>query len=363
MAHVFNSDILIHEDDRREARREFPDVAFALENDALADVFKPIDRRANLSKARSRRWGVYSVLLATAALMLAAGEMLYDDLPKNQIRILAAVGVIAAIASVIIGVFGIMFHERKMRWLADRLTTERLRQFHFQAYAAGAAEILAGAKDEKAQAQYLAARAVKFEEFAKGLLADIDDRLVHLAHEEDVGDGMAFEETQAQIDPNDPHLNQYFAAYEKLRFDRQVGYFDHVLREDKNFWKHGPARQAQLIGAVAVACVFAVLGLYALIFMGAITNVEWMKGPMIHVFAIWAAIIVLTARIFEEGFQPNREIERMRRHRFAVKQIQTRYLAAKTPAAKIAAMHDHERLSYHEMVHFLKSNYEAQFIM
>lgn len=363
MAHIFNSDILLNEGDRAAAQRQFPGVSFALVNDALLDLFRPIDERANLSKARSRRWGVYAVLLATAALMLAAGEMLYADLPKNQIRVIALVGGIAGLASIVLGVFGIMFHERKMRWLADRLTTERLRQFQFQSYAAHPAEILAGAKDAAARERFLAHRSAKFAEFSKQLLADVDEEVVRLARSDDIGDGAIFPERSARIDPNDPHLGEYFAAYEKLRFDCQIGYFDHVLRRDSGLWNQTPAQQARLIGKVAIACVLLILMLHGLVFMGAFANVSWMKGPLIHVFAIWAAIIALTARIFEEGFQPQREVERMRRHRFAVARIRARYDAAKTPEARIAAMQDLEQVTYHEMVHFLKSNYEAQFIM
>jgi hypothetical protein len=361
MAHVFNSDLLLHEADRAAAQQQFPNVYFALTNEPLLDLFRPIDERANLSKARSRRWGVYAVLLATAALMLAAGEMLYADLPKNQVRVIALVGGIAGIAAIVIGISGIMFHERKMRWLSDRLSTERLRQFQFQSYVGNPAGILAGAKDKGARERFLTARAARFEAFSKQLLAQIDDEVVRLARSDDVGDGMIFGDEEQAVDPADPHLAEYFAAYEKLRFGCQIGYFDHVLGKD--LWRHAPGRQARLIAAVAIACVAAILVLHGLVFMGVVADVGWMKGPWIHVFAIWAAIIALTARIFEQGFQPDREVERMRRHRYAVKRIQALFDGAKNPAAKIAAMRDLEQVTYHEMVHFLKSNYEAQFVM
>ena len=151
MSYVFNTDILLNEADREEARREFPHVYFALDNASLRETFAPFDARANLSKTRSRRWGVVAVLLATAALLLAGGEMLYHHLPKYQLRLLAGIGGVAGIVSVVIGVFGIMYRKRKMRWLADRLATERLRQFHFQTFVAGAADILRGARDEAAR--------------------------------------------------------------------------------------------------------------------------------------------------------------------------------------------------------------------
>ena len=142
MAYLFNTDLLLGEADRDGASKEFPQMGFALNNKQLRETFRPYDDRANIAKTRSRRWGVFAVLLATGALLLAGSEMLYHDLPKIYVRIIAGIGGIAGIVSVAIGVFGIMYRDKKIRWLADRLATERIRQFHFQTYVYGAEEIL-----------------------------------------------------------------------------------------------------------------------------------------------------------------------------------------------------------------------------
>ena len=148
-----------------------------------------------------------------------------------------------------------------------------------------------------------------------------------------------------------------------MRFDRQISYCNLILRERKGFWKHAPVRQAQILGGIALAAVFGILVLHGLVFAGAVANIAWMKGPLVHVFAIWAAIIALAARTFEEGFQPEREIERMRQYRLSLQRIYARFEAGETPHEKLAAMRDLEKLTYQEMVLFLKSNYEAQFVM
>ena len=49
-AHAFNTDLLLDDADRNAAKREYPDVFFALDNPVLAGKFIPFDRRANLSK-------------------------------------------------------------------------------------------------------------------------------------------------------------------------------------------------------------------------------------------------------------------------------------------------------------------------
>lgn len=364
MAYSFNTDLLLSEADRDQARKEFPDLSFALDNALLRETFQPYDDRANTAKTRSRRWGVFAVFLATGALLLAGGELLYHDLPKYQIRIIAGIGGIAGIVSVIIGVFGIMFRERKMRWLADRLATERLRQYHFQYYVSNAPKILAGAKDKQLADDFTLERAKDFGVFQEKFLAGVDDELKHLVHAEDIGEGILVDHDEnANINPQDPHWRAYLNAYVILRFNRQISYCDYILRERKSFWKQAPVQQAKILGLIAMACVMGILVLHGLVFIGAVANIAWMKGPLVHVFAIWAAIIALTARTFEEGFQPEREIERMRQYRVSLKRIFSRFEQATAPKEKLAAMRDLEKLSYEEMVLFLKSNYEAQFIM
>lgn len=363
MTYVFNTDILLGEDDQKHARQAFPEAYFALDNPSLREVFRPYDHRANTAKTRSRRWGVFAVWLATAALLLAGGEMLYHDLPKSTVRIIAGIGGVAGIVSVLIGVFGIMFRKRKMRWLADRLATERIRQFHFQSYVANADSILKGMKDPSVRDQFLRERDKKFDSFQKDFLTRIDEELHEMVHTEDVGHGLIWDETSSDIDPDDPHLQQYLDAYVTFRFKRQIDYCNLILRERKAFWNRAPVQQAKILGAIALACVFGILILHGLVFFGAVANIAWMKGPLIHVFAIWAAIIALSARTLEEGFQPEREIERMRQYRLSLRRIYERFQNSPTPKAKLAAMLDLEKLSYEEMGLFLKGNYEAEFVM
>ncbi len=363
MALAFNTDILLSEADREHALAAFPDVFFALDSKDAREAFAPYDERANVSKTRSRRWGVFAVFLAAGALLMAGGEMLYQDLPKTQLRIVAAIGGVAGVVSVVIGVFGIMYRKRKMRWLADRLATERIRQFHFQTYVMGAGDVLKGAKSPEAAEEFQRRRAADFKAFDADTLSNVDEILHRLVHAEDHGDGRIIERAAFDVSSEDPHLEQYLSAYETLRFERQIDYCNLILREGEGFWKHAPMRQAKILGRVAMACVFAIFGLHGLVLVGALADIGWMKGPLVHVFAIWAAIIALAARTFEEGFQPEREIERMRQYRLSLRRIHARFKGARTPREKFAAMRDLETLSYEEMVLFLRGNYEAQFVM
>ncbi|MCB2098482.1 MAG: hypothetical protein KDE05_12675 [Parvularculaceae bacterium] len=363
MAYTFNHDLLLGEPDLAAARADFPDIVFALHNPALKEVFAPIDKRANAAKRKSRQWGVIAVALATLALMLAAGEVLYHDFSKDMVRLIAIIGAIAGIASVIIGVFGVMFRARKLRWLADRLTTERLRQFHFQHYVAFAGDIIAGAANEEKARAYLNRRSEDFKAFKSALVDRADDELHHLVEAEDPGVGLMFTNGGAPLPDNPRHLGEYFKAYRILRFDRQIGYCDLMLREKGAFWTYAPVRQAKLIGSVAMVCVFAILVLHGLVFVGALADVPAMKGPAIHVAAIWSAIIALAARTIEEGFQPETEVERLRQYRLSLRRIFERFSATEDPQEKLRAMTDLEKLSFEEMILFLRGNYEAQYVM
>ncbi len=363
MAYNFNNDLLLSEADQKLAKEEFPNVFFALDFPNLRSLFQPFDVRANLSKTRSRRWGVTAVLLATLALMLAAAEVLLHHYPKDLVKTIAGVGAIAGIASVLIGFFGIMFHEKKQRWLADRLATERMRQFHFQTYIAYAASIVAGVSNESLAWDFINKRNEELLKFKADMIDKVDAILHHLVEAEDPGSGALYPDKRPELSPGAQNLEEYFRAYAILRFDRQIGYCDLILRDSGAIWKYAPIQQARILGAIAMVCVFGILLLHGLVLLGVGADIAWMKGQAIHVAAVWAAIVALAARTLEEGFQPETEIERMRQYRLSLKRIYERFNTAASPDEKLAAMRDLETLSYEEMVLFLRTNYEARFVM
>ena len=362
LAHHFNDDLLLNEEDHAAAKKEYPAIFFALDNPPLRDVFKPIDERANASKGNSKLWGVVAVYLATAALLVAGAEPLYRGLPSFDVRIIAGLGGLAAIASLLMGVFGATNRERKTRWLADRLATERLRQFHFQYYIMNAQRILDGANDLGAAQDYLKRRREAVERYAADALVNVDEELHTIVHDEDCGEGLFEEGKPPPIRPGGEAAD-YFNAYARLRFEPQLNYCNHVLRESKGLFKQSAARRAHILSLVTFAGVLGLLAMHMLVFVGVLADVEWIKSPIVHVAAMSSAIIALSARTFDEGFQPNREIERMRHYRVQLRRIHSRFRNADDPNDKIAAMLEFEKLAYQEIVLFLKSNYEAQFVL
>jgi len=96
---------------------------------------------------------------------------------------------------------------------------------------------------------------------------------------------------------------------------------------------------------------------------------DWKTFPeaWAHVVAVWCAISALALRTLEEGLQPKRELERCRRYGVvAVQNVLNRFNDAdkeKSRAEQWNVMIEMELLSFEEMCDFLRSNYEARFVM
>ncbi len=363
MAYAFNNDIFLTDADRETAKRAFPNIFYALDNPALREIFEFHDVRANQSKTRSRRWGVAAVALATAALMIAASSTLYAGLHNETKRALSIIGAFCGIASVAIGYFGVMFRGRKLLWLTDRLATERLRQFHFQHFAAHGGAIVNGVRDDDARAAYIVNRDRDFERFKADFLARLEDEFHAIVEAEDPGGGLLFDLTADLPDADDPYLDEYYRAYELLRFQRQIDYCNLLLSEKRGFWRHAPARQARFFGAVGLSCLVIILSIDTLVFMGSIANLPFLAAPIFSVAGVLIAFFALAVRTIEDGLQPGVEAERMRQYRIALNRSHARFRGAKTPAAKIEPVIDCENASFEEMLPFLKTNFEATFVM
>ena len=361
--HNFNSDILFDVADQEVAKKEFPDIFFALDHQALRDAFTPFDNRANKSKKNSKRWGMWAILLLLISLLVASGEPLYISIPELYLKLISVVASVVITISVVIGVFGINYRSRKMRWLADRLATEQIRQTHFNFYISNFTSILKGASNEGALQAFLNKREANLQHFQATFLDHIDENLHRVLSEDEFDHDEYVANMPEEASTDNAAVRQYFSAYEHLRFIPQLNYCNHVLRESKSFWRPSTVRQSQLMGAFSVYGLIGVVIFQQLVLIGVIADIAWMKSPFIHVLTAWAALLSLFARTFQEGFQPQRELERMRQYRLALRRIYARFRNAASIDAKIDAMREMEKMSYEEMLLFLKSNYEAEFIM
>jgi hypothetical protein len=92
---------------------------------------------------------------------------------------------------------------------------------------------------------------------------------------------------------------------------------------------------------------------------------SWSSFPasLFHLTIIWLVIGVLALRTVEEGLQPGREVERYAQYRAAILSLLKRFDGAANPGERISVMLDTERAAYQEMRSFLKTNYDARYVL
>jgi hypothetical protein len=75
------------------------------------------------------------------------------------------------------------------------------------------------------------------------------------------------------------------------------------------------------------------------------------------------AVVALSARAFQQGLQPEREIERYQQYRSAIQSILEQIDEAATPSQKLRVMLQMERLAFDEMRNFLRTHERSSFAM
>jgi hypothetical protein len=387
--HIFNDDLLANAPDYEDAKRQFPSIIHVLHHPELQKYF---DDLANAAKARSRKWGAAAIWCGAIAIALAAAEIIlqsyrrdldpsigsdWENLVAWTIAVAAA---LSGIVSVLIGKMGVLYGSRKSEWLQNRFMTERIRQFHFETFVARLPQIVASLQgDDDATRiasveEYVRQRSEWFAIFQSELKGKVgavlsltlDTRGSHVSQHE-----------ATELDHSTDHkeLEPLFKAYCKYRIMHQLKYTADKLGTSSRFLTSGkPRDQAAIlrginswgIGVLFFVHIF-VLGsviFYALMsnsgnFLSAFSPIS---GPF-NAIIILIAILALVARAFEQGLQPEREIERYQQYLSNVTSVLERFNKAKTQNEAIGVMRDMERLSFYEMCDFLVTNNDAVFVM
>jgi hypothetical protein len=94
-------------------------------------------------------------------------------------------------------------------------------------------------------------------------------------------------------------------------------------------------------------------------FLGAASAVSIAFGLAIIVIAI----VALSARAYQEGLQPEREIERYQQYGSAVQSIREQFKEADSPRRKLAVMRRMEHVAFSEMRNFLIAMERSSFAM
>ena len=361
----FNDELLFTQADRDLAKKLYPSVYPALDHEELRAAFSGIDEAANAAKRRSRRWGKTAVVLVTAALLLASTEPLFErhHWSPHALAIMGMMSAALGIPGALLGAFGVLFANTKREWLEGRLLTERMRQFHFQTLVGLMPDILNAARSGD-WAAFIATRSMLLEKFKKEVIERKSSLFTAMVDgdEQDVW-------LIAPSDPPGPGVDvnhELFRAYRYLRIERQIRFTDYKLDSRRKLFPTLPRDQAAKFGMAAMLCVMGLVILHILIALGAGFGARFGVTQylyILHLIAIWLAILALSIRTLEEGLRPGREVERYRAYRSALRAIERRFNEAPNVEVRYRAMTALETLTFDEMVNFLKSNNEARFVM
>ncbi len=378
-------------------------VRFAFEFPALLEMFRPADREALESRATSRVTGIIAVVLVFSALLLAtlgpilaggshgpaadhavvADDHATAESPAAPVDAHAApapaheavategpslhfiLGLIAAalgLAGTVLGVSGIRRSASRRKWLRARLTTETLRLYHFHHIAARLPEIVAINGDEARIRQYVEERAAALERLKAQVLSDPEAEMRRIMARKDE---TRFEVITPMMPADGIEIPQVasdaFDVWRVLRVNWQAGYCDAKL-EHRHKGRTTTKQLEEMFVRLGWFCVTAIILIHVAYFIGAVAQTED-QLPLLEAAVIWIALLALAGRALEDGFQPQREIERYEQYRANVRVASERFEAATTFAAKLEAMRAFERTSLEEMRVFLRTHSRARFLL
>ena len=402
-----------------EARK--PTVRFAFEFQPLLDMFIPADEEALAARKASRIGGIMAVVLVLSAMLLASlGPILSsaghapapgsghaaaasdahgapaDDhaapadthaAPADDhvapadahappdahasagdghgegLNLHAILGTIAALLGLTgtaLGITGMRRSASRRKWLRARLTTETLRMFHFHYIAARLPELVAVSGDPARQQKYLADRAEALERLKAKVLADPEKELRRIM---DRKDETRFEDITPAMPEESAEIPQVaadvFDVWRVLRLNWQAGYCDAKL-ERRHKGRFTIKQMDEMFVGLGWFCVGAIILIHIGHFVGMLASAQsaWLEAAV-----IWTALIALAGRAMEDGFQPQRELERYEQYRANVRVTTERFEAARTYAAKLEVLRAFERTSLEEMRVFLRTHAKARFLL
>jgi hypothetical protein len=167
-------------------------------------------------------------------------------------------------------------------------------------------------------------------------------------------------------------LSLFFEAYLHLRIRHQMGYADYKLGNDHKFFSALPVRQAEILEAVTKIGIAWLFLIHLVVFSVAGIGL-WVGKPtglitesVSHIFSI--AIVVLAfmglgVRAFQQGLQPEQEIERYQHYRSAVQSVLEQFQKAETVVEKLNSMRQMERVAFDEMRNFLLTSDRSSFVV
>lgn len=160
---------------------------------------------------------------------------------------------------------------------------------------------------------------------------------------------------------------EFFSAYAVFRIRHQLQFVDWKLRHGQPVFSDFSPQSLETIlanGSLIATLALVVTEIFIALALLPSVSPSWAHGfsPWAHWIAICFAVVALGMRTLEEGLQPKRELERYERYGALIQDILDRFEAG-SRSVRFEAMVEMERLSFEEMRDFLRSAYEARFVM
>jgi len=382
--HIFNDDLLANTGDRKAAQELYPTIQHVLYHQELIDFFKKYNDRADIAKKTSRTWGKWAIALGATAIALAAIEIIVEiAAPSPWPLFIGAVAATCGVSSVAIGAFGVLFGWRKRQWLHNRFMGERIRQFHFQSFIALLPEIVGslsgnGDKAANAKAEFEAGRRKLFLQFKNEFERNLDGQFTSVIGPYSEAEWWLHKSERTFSPANHQRdLEPLFTAYRHLRIKHQLGYANFKLQSDHKIFSAMPVRQAEILENISkagipwlllihVSVLVIVLSTFGVLVLGvplvsAVSDAASLISIVFSVAIIVIAVVALSARAFQQGLQPEREIERYQQYRSAVQSILEQFDEVDTPSQKIRVMRQMERIAFDEMRNFVRTHDRSSF--
>ncbi|SRR6266478_6744532 len=383
--HTFNNDLLANPADLEIVRRLYQPLEHALHHPDLIEWFTTFNDPADAAKKESRKWGGLAIALGALALFLAAGEIMMLLLTGSHWSLaIAGLAAVCGLASVAIGAFGVLFGERKTRWLHNRFMGERIRQFHFQSLLVLLPQALASGRSDADKSVFDSDRQHLFAQFRADFEGKVDGQFSNVIGPYGETQFWLPESQDLSSVADSPEFEVFCRAYLHLRIRHQLGFAEYKLQPDHRVYSNMPMQQAKILeslskaglawlliihGFVLAMVVFtAIVGLTELVLstspfgisVGAVASAVSIAFSLA---IIVIAIVTLSAKAYQEGLQPEREIERYQQYRSAVQSILEQFQEADSPRRKLAVMRRMERIAFDEMRNFLITMYRSSFAL
>jgi hypothetical protein len=376
--HKFNDDLLANEGDIRGVNAIYPGLNRILYHAELVNYFKKYNVRANNAKQRSRKCGKWAILLSSTAIFFAAVEIVAELLDKHWSLIIGCFAAMCGLIGVAVGARGVLYGPRKREWLHNRFMGERIRQFHFQSLIALFPQIAAsllndGDEAERARVEFEAKRKRLFLQFQNEFDQKLDRKYTSVLDPDSHEHWWLLELPRRwAISDREPALDSFFAAYRQLRINHQLSYANYNLGTDHKLISAMPMRQAAILEGINKLGIGVILLIHLIaltIAVCAFLNLTFMVHPIKLISVVFSlaivliAVVALATRAFQQGLQPEREIERYQQYRSALQSTLENFDNADTPNQKLRVMREMERLSFEEMRNFLVTQERSSFAL